>query len=79
MATLTRYGPVFAVQNEMGVFIVVETGVFPITFGMTRLAFLAEAPFVLVVFAMACDAGFGRRFEIGVFMARLAFHLLMLT
>ena len=79
MAAFAFCGMVFAIQREFGVLVMIEMNGFPVAFGVTSLALFAEASFVLIVLAMARDAGFGSLFVFGVFMAFLAFHLLMLS
>ena len=72
-------GAVFSVQRKFGVFVVIKMNGFPILFRMTSLAFLAKAPFMLIILTMANDTSFGGFFVFSVFMAILAFGLFMLT
>jgi len=46
---------------------------------MAGLALLAETAFMFVIFAMATDTGFRGFFVVGVFVAVLAFHVIVLA
>lgn len=79
MTAFAIRGAMLAMQGKLGIFVVIEKDGFPITFGVTGLALLAETAFMRIILTMTTDTGLGCFLVVGIFVAVLTFHVFVLA